>query len=317
MKTKYWIGLLVFPFLIQCNTKSNVDAYQFVPLDSLIFNAVLIDLGNKLFFDTRLSLNDSISCANCHNPKMAFTDGKKTSIGIHQRSGKRNSPSLWNVKNQDKFMWDGGVKTLELQAIVPLLDTNEMGGMITDLFPKLAEISIYDSLAKVLYNRKFDPFVLTRALSAYQRDIYQEESEYDDWKQKGIIKDSAIVRGHKLFNETLSCTQCHSGNNFTNNSLQNNGLYNVYIDQGRYMITGHSSDIGKFKVPSLRNISITSPYMHDGSLDDLKKVIQHYMSGGKMHQNKSIYIQSFSLSEQEEEYLLYFLKALTDKSFVN
>lgn len=317
MKIKYWIGFLVLPFLIQCSSKDAIEEYPFEPLDSLKFNLTLIELGEKLFFDPRLSLDNSISCATCHLPKLAFTDGKKTSIGIHQRSGKRNTPSLWNVKNQDKFMWDGGVKTLELQAIVPLQDTNEMGGLITDLFPKLSKVLLYDSLAKVLYNRSFDPFVLTRALSAYQRGIYQENSEFDDWKNEGFLKDSALVRGYKLFDEALNCTNCHSGNTFTNNSLQNNGLYLIYQDEGHLNISLDSFDIGKFKVPSLRNVSITSPYMHDGSISDLYQVIHHYEQGGKEHANKSDHIQSFSISDKEKEDLIYFLKSLTDKRFVN
>jgi cytochrome c peroxidase len=317
MNYKIWIGLFIIPLLIQCNYKNAVDTYQFEPLDAINFNRTLIDLGEKLFFDPKLSLNNTISCATCHNPQLAFTDGNKKSIGIHQRAGKRNSPSLWNVKNQDKFMWDGGVKTLELQAIVPLQDTNEMGGLITDLFPKLSEVPLYDSLAKILYNRSFDPFVLTRAMSAFQRNIYQENSEFDDWKKNGVIKDSSIVRGYKIFNKDLNCAQCHSGNNFTNNSLENNGLYSVYKDFGRYNITGDSADIGKFKVPSLRNVSITAPYMHNGEFKNLSDVIQHYETGGKLHPNKSHHIQAFYLTELEREDLIYFLKSLTDKRFVN
>lgn len=318
MKFNYWIGVLILPFLIQCTGKNDSTVeYQFKPLDSIAFKQTLIDLGEKLFNDTRLSLNNTISCATCHVPNLAFTDGKKTSIGIHQRVGKRNAPSLWNVKNQQEMMWDGGVRSLEHQAIVPLQDTNEMGESIMDLFPKLTGIHLYDSLAKILYDRSFDPFVLTRALSAYQRNIYQEDSEFDDWKQKGIVKDSALVRGFHLFDEVLNCTQCHSGSSFTNNSMQNKGLYTVYKDHGRYMVTADSLDIGKFKVPSLRNVSITAPYMHDGSFENLYEVIMHYESGGKANPNKSEHIKPFTLTDTERGDLLYFLNSLTDKRFVN
>jgi cytochrome c peroxidase len=317
MSFKYWIGILVFPFLIQCEDGSAGFDAQYEPVDSLAIKVTLIELGEKLFFDPRLSLNNSISCATCHLPKLAFTDGDRVSIGIHQRSGKRNAPSLWNVKNQDKFMWDGGVKTLELQAIVPLQDTNEMGGTIMDLFPKLAEIPLYDSLANIVYGRSFDPFVLTRALSAYQRSIYQEDSEFDDWKKNGTLKDSALVRGYRIFDDKLNCTQCHSGSTFTNNTLQNNGLYTVYKDPGHYNISADHLDKGKFKVPSLRNVSITGPYMHDGSFDNLYEIIMHYEAGGKPHPNKSKHIQPFSLTEKERNDLLYFLNALTDKRFIN
>jgi len=317
MNYKIWIGIVFFTILIQCTSKKTVEVYEFESLDSVAFNAILIELGEKLFFDTRLSFDNSVSCATCHNPNLAFSDGQITSIGIHQRSGKRNTPSIWNAKNQDKFMWDGGVKSLELQAIVPLQDSNEMGGLITDLFPKLSDVFIYDSLAKLLYNRSFDPYVLTRSLSAYQKSIYQENSEYDDWRQKGILKDSSLLRGFKLFNDDLNCAQCHSGNTFSNNSVQNNGLYAIYKDEGHFNISVDSADIGKFKVPSLRNVSITSPYMHDGSVDNLYDVIQHYEKGGALHPNKSTKIQSFSLSELERKDLIYFLRSLTDKRFLN
>ena len=317
MKLKYWIGIFLFPFLIQCTDKNATVEYQFEPLDSIAFNTALIDLGEKLFFDPRLSLNNTVSCATCHLPRLAFADGKKTSIGIHQRVGKRNAPSLWNVKNQKEMMWDGGVKSLEHQAIVPLQDSNEMGGTVMELFPKLTEIPLYDSISKILYDREFDPYVLTRALSAYQRNIYQEDSEFDDWKKKGIIKDSALVRGYQIFDKKLNCTQCHSGSTFTNNSMQNNGLYTVYKDLGRYMVTADSLDIGKFKVPSLRNVAITGPYMHDGTFESLYDVIMHYEAGGKPHPNKSSHIKPFVLTDKERNDLLYFLNSLTDKRFVN
>ncbi|WP_107038148.1 cytochrome-c peroxidase [Brumimicrobium mesophilum] len=316
MNFKIWIGLLLFPLLIQCNSKQSVEVYKFEPLDSISFNSTLIQLGEKLFFDSRLSLDNSISCATCHNPSLAFSDGLLVSRGIHQRSGKRNTPSLWNVKNQDKFMWDGGVKSLELQAIVPLQDTNEMGGLITNLFPKLSDVDFYDSLAHLLYDRNFDPFVLTRALSAFQRNIYQENSEFDDWKLKGIVKDSGMVRGFNLFKDVLNCTQCHGGNTFTNNTLENNGLYAIYMDEGHFNVSLDSLDIGKFKVPSLRNVAVTSPYMHDGSFENLYETILHYEKGGKQHENKSILIESFTLTESERKDLIYFLQSLTDKRFL-
>lgn len=314
MSFKYWIGISLLPLFLQCTSKSSTEEYVFEPLDSLVFKATLIDFGEKLFFDPRLSMDNSISCATCHKPELAFTDGLKLSKGIHQRTGIRNTPSIWNVKNQDKLMWDGGITSLEKQAIVPLQDTNEMGKSITDLFPKLSEIPVYDSLSKRLYNKPFDPFVLTRALSAFQRNVYQENSEFDRWQNKGILQDSALVRGYELFTDQLNCAKCHSGNTFTNNALENNGLYKIYQDAGYYNISADSSDRGKFKVPSLRNVALTAPYMHDGSFENLSEVIQHYAKGGKSNPNKSKEIQPFELTKQEKQDVLYFLNALTDLS---
>ncbi|WP_262484518.1 cytochrome-c peroxidase [Brumimicrobium salinarum] len=125
------------------------------------------------------------------------------------------------------------------------------------------------------------------------------------------------MRGFKLFDEELNCTACHSGSSFTNNSLQNNGIYAKYEDPGRYNITADSNDIGKFKVPTLRNIAITKPYMHDGEMETLKEVVEHYKTGGKQHFNQSQHIQPFTLTNQEQTDLIYFLNALTDKQFLD
>src|SRR5690554_76683 len=142
--------VLITSLLIGCDNfdtnKTNLSA--FTKLDSLSFQKELIQLGEDLFFDSRLSIDNSISCASCHLPELAFSDGKKVSKGVHQRKGKRNTPTLWNIDNQPHFMWDGGIKSLEMQALVPLQDTNEMGGELTSLFPKLANIKEYEHSAQ-------------------------------------------------------------------------------------------------------------------------------------------------------------------------
>ena len=302
-------------FLWSCNTPSSNGILKLQATDSIDTLKQLISLGKELFSDQRLSQNNTISCASCHQPRYAFTDKKPKSIGIHGREGRRNTPTLWNAKNQDKFMWDGGVKSLELQAIVPIRDSNEMGENISVLFHKLSAIKKYDSIAQQLYQRSFDPFVMTRALSAYQKSIYRENSAFDDWQKKGIINDSAIVRGYQLFTEH-KCTACHSGNTFTNNSIQNNGIYKEGDDTGRYRITKDTNDIGKFKVPTLRNVAVTNPYMHDGSLKTLREVILHHEQGGLENATKSSLIIPFELSKQERKDLIFFLKSLTDSAFV-
>jgi cytochrome c peroxidase len=300
-------------FCVRCSSdKSSIDV--FTPLDAAKEKAELINLGRELFFDKKLSVDNSIACANCHIPVLAFTDGDSVSIGVHGRKGKRNSPSLFNVVNQDLFMWDGGVKTLELQALVPLQDTNEMAHRISELIPELAKIPYYDSLAQLIDGKSFNPHLMTRALGAFQRSLYREESLFDRWQRGEKEVDASVEAGYELFTGRLNCASCHTPSTFTNNALENNGLYETYKDQGRYLITGDSSDIGKFKVPSLRNVEITAPYMHDGSIKTLDDVVEHYRSGGAHHPNQSELIQGFELSELEKKQLISFLRSLSDES---
>lgn len=310
-----WFYLLLFLITIfSCNEGSVKNKIsEFKPLDSLQFQKDLKKLGEKLFFDKSLSVDNSVSCATCHIPVLAFTDGKKRSIGIHNRKAKRNSPTLITVAHQDKFMWDGGVKTLELQALVPLQDTNEMGSRISDLIPKLGKNNWYDSLSRRLYNHSFNAYTLTQALSYFQKTLYYENSAYDDWKNEGAEISESVKNGYRIFTKELNCAACHSGKAFTNSSLENNGLYEIYPDPGFYLISADSSDIGKFKVPTLRNIEITAPYMHDGSIETLEEVIAHYERGGENHVNKSKLIEPFELTPSEKKDLISFLKSLSDK----
>ncbi|MEX1190342.1 MAG: cytochrome c peroxidase [Brumimicrobium sp.] len=314
MKQLLIILLFTFFLFTSCNrNEKSTSLSEFQPLDSVVFDQDLKKVGERLFFDKQLSVDNTVSCASCHIPALAFTDGIKLSQGIHQRLAKRNSPTLTGVVHQDKFMWDGGVETLEMQALVPLQDTNEMGSRVSELILTLEKDRWYDSMSKRLYNHSFNAYTLTRALGHFQRSLYKENSVFDDWKNHDKNVSESIKRGFTLFNEELNCAACHSGRNFTNNKLENNGLYSDYPDLGRYIISGDSNDIGKFKVPTLRNIEITAPYMHDGSLETLEKVIDHYQKGGENHINKSDLIQPFKLSKAEKTDLINFLKSLTDK----
>lgn len=305
--------------LIRCESETAAkEIHPFTSLSQSEEQQALRELGDRLFFDKRLSIDNTISCADCHIPALAFTDGDAVSTGVHGRMGFRNSPSLFNAVNQDKFMWDGGVKTLELQALVPLQDTNEMGSMISDLIPELSKISYYDSMSRLISGESLNPSVLTRALGAFQRGLYREDSRYDRWKNGAIEYSAKEKAGYELFVNTLNCASCHTPPTFTNNALENNGLYADYSDDpGRYRITGDSADIGKFKVPSLRNVEITAPYMHDGSFSDLSQVIDHYESGGHPHPTKSELIIPLDLSEEEKEALIAFLNSLSDVKMKN
>lgn len=281
---------------------------------------VRIALGKKLFFDPILSEGNEISCASCHKPELAFADDRAVSPGIEGRLGERNSPSLVNVAYQNSLMREGGVPNLEMQALVPIADPFEMGSNILEAAERLQEISEYIDLSQQAYEREPDPFVITRSLAAYQRTLLSNESRYDQFKYEGDHRalTSLEVQGMNVFfSEKTQCSSCHSGFDFTNYEYANTGLYEEYEDEGRYRLTLEESDRSKFKVPSLRNVGLTAPYMHNGSMNTLSEVIDHYASGGKDHSNKSELITGFELDGTEKQALIAFLHSLTDENFIN
>ncbi len=304
--------------LVRCNSEQTVGSRlgkMKIPSDNPM-SSEKIKLGKKLFFDKRLSLNNTIACASCHIPEMAFTDGKRFSPGVHGKLSRRNTPTLTNVGYNHKFMFDGEISSLEMQAIVPLIDSLEMANDMGVLIKKLREIEYYRKEAKRLFKREFDAYVLTRSLSAFQRTIVSYQSPFDHYQDgnENAISKSA-QRGWRLFSEKLYCTKCHAPPYFTNFKNGNNGLYANYTaieDKGRFRINGDSSEIGSFKIPTLRNISKTAPYMHDGSMNTLWEVIDHYKKGGNNHINQSAVIQSFTLRNQEKVDLIVFLNSLSD-----
>ncbi|WP_430407006.1 cytochrome-c peroxidase [Fluviicola sp.] len=272
-----------------------------------------------LFFDKRLSKNNEVACASCHQPSKAFTDGLPKSRGAHGSIAMRNAPSLLNSAYFCSYMYDGEVKTLEQQVLVPIQDHREMGSSMKEVLQKLSKDSNYKRLAKQIFQRELDAYVVTRALSTYERSLISQNSRFDQYRAgvKGILNANEIA-GWKLFSEKLYCTKCHSGANFTNYQVVSNGLYSDYgIDQGRYRINGLEKEKGTFKVPSLRNVSLTAPYMHDGSIQTLREVISHYSKGGSRFPNKSSIIKPFKLNNLEINQLELFLKTLIDTSTVN
>jgi cytochrome c peroxidase len=217
-------------------------------------------------------------------------------------------------------MFDAHLQSLELQVIVPIQEKTEMGHNMKELIPQLRSIPEYQAAAKKIFNRDFDAYVLTRSISAFERTLVSFNSRYDQFQRgdkRALTKTEQA--GMKLFTEKLYCAKCHPAPYFTNFVAENNGLYNDYepiADKGRFRIHLDSNDIGKFKVPSLRNIELTFPYMHDGSLKTLEQVITHYSKGGQKHPKQSTVIAPFNLSEIEQKQLISFLISLTDTSYL-
>jgi cytochrome c peroxidase len=241
-------------------------------------------LGRKLFYDTRLSENNKLHCGSCHVLSAAFTDGNATSSGIHGISGKRNAPTLANVAWLPRLMMEGGVPSLETQSLAPLHDSLEMGSNMMIAVEKLNHDDELRALSKAAYGRdSIDPFVITRALAAFQRTFMSGDSRYDRYMQ-GFTSElnENEVRGMKLFfSEKTSCGSCHPDVMMTDFGYYNIGLYEEYSDTGKERATGKMEDVGKFKTPTLRNIAITAPYMHDGSIWSLSEVVAFFNAGGK------------------------------------
>ncbi len=279
-----------------------------------------IELGRLLFFDNRLSADSTVSCGSCHLRQHAMADDKALSIGINGRVGMRNAPSLANVGYHPNFFKDGGATTLETQILAPIEDENEMGFSVPDALNRLKQIPQYAQLAQIAYGRDFDAFVLTRAIAAFERTMLSGNSRFDQYYHQG--KTNALNESEKrgmnlFFSERAQCSGCHSGFDFSDYSFKNIGLYEMYADSGRERVTLNPLDKGKFKTPSLRNVEVTAPYMHDGSVNTLEEVVEHFNSGGKNHPNKDALMQPLGLSAQEKNDLVNFLKSLTDHDFLN
>jgi cytochrome c peroxidase len=320
-----WLMFIAFgSFLILSNSKcenttKDPNELVFVPApEENPTTAEKAELGRKLFFDKRLSLDGTVACATCHDPHKAFTDQLATSIGIKGQRTERNAPSILNSGFLKTVMFDAHLKTLELQVIVPLQEPTEMGHNMKKLIPQLRAISEYQEAAQRIFKRDFDAYVLTRSISAFQRTLVSMNSRFDQYQagnKKALSKDEQA--GWKLFSEKLYCIQCHPAPYFTTFEAANNGLYLDYgKDKGRFRINLDSADIGKFKIPSLRNSELTFPYMHDGSLENIDEVIEHYTKGGKKHPLQDKRIVPFELTTKERKQLTLFLRALTDTSYL-
>ncbi len=322
-KITFFIFLVSLTVLWKCRSIATADPNTTIQVPYPSENPTTAEkaaLGKLLFFDKRLSKDGNIACANCHDPKKAFTDQLSQSKGIYGQITDRNSPSLLNSGFLKTAMFDAHLQTLELQVIVPIQEKTEMGHNMKELIPQLRSIPAYQEAAKKIFNRDFDAYVLTRSISAFERTLVSMNSRYDQFvKGKKSALSKSEQAGLKIFSEKLYCTKCHPAPYFTTFEAENNGLYQDYSqlkDKGRFRIHLDSSDIGKFKVPSLRNIELTFPYMHDGSEKSLEEVIDFYSKGGRRHPLQNKNIVSFQLSKKEKEQLIDFLKSLTDTSYL-
>lgn len=277
------------------------------------------ELGKRLFYDPILSVDSSISCGSCHKASLAFSDDVALSNGVKNRAGTQNSPTLANVAYHPYYTREGGVPTLEMQVLVPIQEHNEFDFNIVEAAKRIATDSIYIQMSYAAYERAPDYYVITRALANFERSLLSGNSKFDKYHyqhQETALNTEEKAGMALFFSERTQCSTCHSDFNFTNYSFENNGLDKDYSAIGRMRLTGKEEDNALFKVPTLRNIERTAPYMHDGSMATLESVIAHYNTGGETHPNKSALIQPLHLSITEQAQLLAFLKTLTDETFI-
>lgn len=276
-----------------------------------------VELGRLLFHDTRLSRDGLVSCATCHLQHLAFSDGQALSTGIEGRTGLRNAPSLANVGYAPRLFADGGVPSLELQVLAPIADVNEMDHNILLAAEELNQDPVLHELSMSAFQQGLTPYSITRALAAFERTLVSVDSKYDQYLLGELTLTEDEMEGMALFmSDELKCASCHAGVLFSNFDYINIGLYSEYADAGRERITLNQEDLGKFKTPSLRNVALTAPYMHDGSMESLEDVIDFFASGGENHINKDLRIAGFQLSDEDKNKLIAFLHTLSDETLL-
>lgn len=315
-----------------------------------------VELGRHLFYENRLSITGEYSCASCHKQALAFTDGRKVALGSTNESHTKNSMGLANVAYSSVLTWANPLMTsLENQALIPIFGEHpvEMGmvGKEQEMIQWLENDLNYQQMFAEAFDDQQPVNIsnLTKAIASFQRSLVSFKSPYDRYRYQGETNaiSAAAKRGEKLFNsERTECFHCHSGINFsdstkhenlafTEKAFHNTGLYNIdgkgsYPPQntGIKEITQVEEDMGRFKAPSLRNIALTAPYMHDGSIATLREAIAHYQAGGRTVQTgewagvgsnnpyKSGFLKGFTIRESEIADLLAFLNSLTDEEFI-
>lgn len=290
-----------------------------------------VELGRHLFYDPILSADSTVSCASCHQLDRAMTDGKGVSRGIADREGQRSALPLFNVGYYYKgLFWDGRVKSLEKQVHFPINDTLEMGADWVTVMDRLQESKAYALRFKKAFGlsaKAIDSIHVMKALAQFQRVLISDNSKYDQVRRGEAQFTEAEQRGWSIFFDASSelpfseCGHCHIDPLFTNQEFHNNGIEPVkglqaFPDKGRGAISGYKYDNGKFRVPTLRNIELTAPYMHDGRFATLEEVIDHYISGGHFQENVSPNVRKLQFSDSDKQDLIAFLKTLTDTTFV-
>lgn len=338
---KTYLGLLSIFLFLSCTSDKDDSDYQNIPIayqvpsnfPPLAYNMADnpltekgFELGKKIFYDGRLASDGVVSCGFCHIQEDAFTHhGHTFSHGVGDGVGVRNAPPIQNMAYQTQFFWDGAADHIELLSMAPISNELEMNGNIIAIINMMKNDSSYKRLYKQAFaNGEINSENMLKALAQFMTLLTSSNSRFDKYRRNelGGILTTQELAGYAIFNQ--KCASCHATDIFTDNSFRNNGLpINPSInDKGRYRVTGLDEDKYRFKVPSLRNIEKTAPYMHDGRFYTLEAVLDHYDSGVAQTQNLDPSLQhagtfGIPLSSTEKAQLITFLKTLTDNEFLS
>ncbi|HEV8702356.1 MAG TPA: cytochrome c peroxidase [Candidatus Polarisedimenticolia bacterium] len=291
-------------------------AAAYVPENNPISEAK-IDLGRKLYFDARLSKDGTVSCATCHDPDRGFSDARPTSLGIGRQAGSRNAPTVINRLFSQEQFWDGRAADLEAQALGPIQNPIEMGHTLPEMISNLKALAGYAPAFQAAFSTPdITEGRVAQAIATYERTVLAGNSPFDRYQagEKSMLSESA-VRGMTLFNDAqkANCVTCHAGFNFTDESYHNLGvgMEKPNPDWGRFGVTKKEFDKGAFKTPTLRNVTQSGPYMHDGSEATLLDVVRFYDRGGFKNQWLSKEIKPLNLTDQDRADLVAFLESLS------
>jgi cytochrome c peroxidase len=292
-------------------------------------------LGRMLFYEKKLSANNTISCSSCHQQQKAFTDGRAFSNGVYHVLSARSSMSLTNLLWTRRFFWDGRATSLEEQAIFPMTNPNEMGQPLETSAKKLSETSTYPALFKLVYgDETITGTRIVKAISQFERTLISCNSRYDQYLRNAYQPTPSELQGMELFMNApqpekgirgANCAHCHGGAKNYMELFHNNGLDSIPKDKGIENLTGLASDRGRFKAPTLRNIALTAPYMHDGRFKTLDEVVDHYSDHIMESASLSSFIRGVSndkdgktlnLRTDEKKDIIAFLNMLTDSTFI-
>lgn len=332
MKKIWFLGSIVL--LLACDqvVEQLDDPYQFIvpahfpaPTYSFENNPITqkgFELGKTLFNEPILSRDGSIACSNCHSKSVAFADPQhRLSVGIDNLIGIRNAPPLTNLAFMKAYFWDGGVTHLDFVPINAIESEFEMGETLSKVVQKLNTDTQYPALFQAVFPDmdSITAPMLLHSLSQYMNLLISADAKYDQYIRQEVDLSTSELAGLKLFEQ--KCATCHSSALFTNQEYVNNGLDSLFIDSGRALISEGVDDLGKFRVPSLRNIALTAPYMHDGRFATLEEVLDHYRKGVRFSSTLAPELQALgqlgiALSKEEEGQLIQFLHTLTDYTFV-
>jgi cytochrome c peroxidase len=291
-----------------------LDLFAPIPDDNALTRD-RVALGKRLFFDSSLSADGSRSCSSCHRPGHAFSDTVPASSGAYKRTGVRNAPSLLNVAYGSSFFWDGRASTLEAQVLVPIQGTLELGLTIPELESRLRADAGYRRDFRRAFGDNPTASDVARAIASFLRTLRSGDAPIDRFRHGDTTALSPLARqGLALFNGRARCSACHVGPTFADGDFHNTGVAwhaGAWRDVGRAAVTGRAEDRGAFKTPTLRNVTRTAPFMHDGSIATLEDVIDFYDRGGRPNPTIDPMIRPLRLTAEERQALLEFLRALT------